>query len=178
MILRVCLVRADRWMLSMLNGLIVQPVTLIVQRGRRVTQLLALQCITDFNRRILGVYGPQFGTKNDKDIVKTDPNVKKIRNGWFKDIWWQYYDADGSVKTERGMYLICDNAYLRWPQSMCPYVGEPISTVEGYFLFNLESARKDVKCTFGILKKCWKILNNGLMYRYIKVCNSIFVTCC
>jgi hypothetical protein len=147
-------------------------------KGKEGYPTLAFQCITDFNRRILGVYGPQFGTKNDKDIVKTDPNVKKIRNGWFKDICRQYYNADNSVKTERGMYLICDNGYLRWPQSICPYVGEPISTVEGYFSSNLESVRKDVECTFGILKKRWKILNNGLMYRNIKVCKSIFVTCC
>ncbi len=31
---------------------------------------------------------------------------------------------------------------------------------------------------FGILKKRWKILNNGLLYRDISVCKKIFVTCC
>ena len=104
--------------------------------------------------------------------------MKKIRNGWFKDIWWQYYDADGLVKTERGMYLICDNGYLRWPQSMCPYVGEPISTVEGYFSSNLESVRKDVECVFGILKERWCCLQQGFKYCDIKICQEIFVVCC
>jgi hypothetical protein len=33
-----------------------------------------------------------------------------------------------------------------------------------------------VECTFGMLKKRWKILNNGLLYRIIKVCEKIFVT--
>jgi hypothetical protein len=47
-------------------------------KGKEGYPTLAFQCIPDFNRRILGVYGPQFGTKNNKDIVKTDPNVKKI----------------------------------------------------------------------------------------------------
>ncbi len=47
-------------------------------KGKEGYPTLAFQCITDFNRRILAVYGPQFGTKNDKDIVKTDPNVRKI----------------------------------------------------------------------------------------------------
>jgi len=147
-------------------------------KGKEGYPTLAFQCITDFNRRILAVYGPQFGTKNDKDIVKTDPNVRKIRIGWYKDVCWRYYDADGSVKNERGLYLICDNGYLRWPQSMCPYLGEPSHTMEGYFSSNLESVRKDVECTFGILKKRWRVLNNGLMYRDIKVCEKIFVTCC
>ena len=36
---------------------------------------LAFQCVTDFNRRILAVYGPQFGTRNDKKIVKDNPSV-------------------------------------------------------------------------------------------------------
>ncbi len=48
---------------------------------------LGFQCITDYIWRILGVYVPQFGTSNDKHIVKTDNNVKKIHSGWFKDIW-------------------------------------------------------------------------------------------
>ncbi len=35
-----------------------------------------------------------------------------------------------------------------------------------------------MECTFGILKKRWRILNNGLEYRDIHVCEKIFVTCC
>ncbi len=56
-------------------------------KGKEGYPTLGFQVITDFNRRILGVYGPQFGTANDKHIVKTDTNVKKIRLGWFKDVW-------------------------------------------------------------------------------------------
>ena len=47
-------------------------------KGREGYPTLAFQCITDFNRCILGVHGPQFGTFNGKHIVKTDTNVKKI----------------------------------------------------------------------------------------------------
>ena len=84
--------------------------------------------------------------------------------------------ADGIVRDERGMYLICDNGYLHWPQSIFSFLGQPSHTLEGYFSSNLESVRKDVECTFGILKKRWKILNNGLMFCNIKVCKKIFVT--
>ena len=42
---------------------------------------LAFQCITYYNRRVIGIYGPQFGTRNDKEIVKVDPNVHRIRTG-------------------------------------------------------------------------------------------------
>jgi hypothetical protein len=52
------------------------------------------------------------------------------------------------------------------------------STVKGYFSTNLESVRKDVECTFGILKKQWTILNHGFKHRDIENCEKIFITCC
>ncbi len=58
--------------------------------GKEGYPTLGFQVITDFKRCILGVYGPQFGTANNKHIVKMDSNVKKIRLGWFKDVWWGY----------------------------------------------------------------------------------------
>ncbi len=50
---------------------------------------LAFQCITDYNHRVIGIYGPQFGTRNDTEIVKVDPNVYPIRHGWYKDVSWK-----------------------------------------------------------------------------------------
>jgi hypothetical protein len=47
---------------------------------------LGFQCILDFNRRILGVFGPQFRNSNDKQIVKTDSNVRFVRFGWFSKV--------------------------------------------------------------------------------------------
>ena len=38
--------------------------------------------------------------------------------------------------------------------------------------------RKDVECTFGILKKHLKVLNNGILFCDINVCNNFFMTCC
>ena len=147
-------------------------------KGKAGYPTLAFSCITDFNRRVIGIFGPQFGTRNDKEIVKVDPNVHHIRTGWFKDVSWRYYDDDGRVKKERGAYLICDNGYHRWPTSISPYANADCATREGYFSTNLESVRKDVECTFGILKKRWRILNNGFYYRDITICEKLFVTCC
>ena len=86
----------------------------------------------------------------------------------------------GAIREEKGVYLICDNGYLRWPQLICPYgAGEPVHTEAGCdFSSNLESVRKDVECTFGILKKRWRMLNDGMNYRDINTCEKIFVTCC
>ncbi len=78
-----------------------------------------------------------------------------------------------------GVYLICDNGFLRWVQLICPYgAGKPVHMEAGYFSSNLESVRKDMECTFGIIKKRWQILNNGLYYHDIGICEKIFVSCC
>ncbi len=75
------------------------------------------------------------------------------------------------------MYLICDNGYLCWPTSICPYSKADVSAVEGYFLTNLESMQKDVECTLGIIKKRWQVLNHGFKHCDILIGEKIFVTC-
>jgi hypothetical protein len=148
-------------------------------KGKEGYPTLGFQCITDFNRRVMAIYGPQFGSRNDKDIVKHDDNVRAIRhNCLFASATWQYYDCDENVQSERGMYLICDNGYLLWPTLICPYSKAQNATQEGFFSANLESVQKDVECTFGILKKWWKVLNYGFKYRDIVTCEHIFIMCC
>ena len=122
-------------------------------KGKETYPSLAFECVTDFNRRIMGVYGPQFGSRNDKEIVKSDPAVLEVTAGWLSKTFWRYYSACGRIRSSVGMYLICDNGYLRWPTSIFPYTHVDIASTEGYFSSNLESVRKDVECTFGILKK-------------------------
>ena len=95
-----------------------------------------------------------------------------------KKVEWCYYCPDGNVETSVGAYLVCDNGYLRWPTTICPFLHIQKTTLEGYFSSNLESVRKDVECVFGILKKCWKILDYEFRFRNMEMCANIFVTCC
>ncbi|KAL7454130.1 hypothetical protein ACHAXS_000322 [Conticribra weissflogii] len=131
----------------------------------------------DNTRKIIGISSVQFGTRNDKHIVKIDENVAKIRDGWFSQVQWEYNDMHDNVMTETGVYLICNGGYLHWPVLMCPYKHASVASREGYFSTNVEGARKDVECTFGILKKRWRILDYGICFCDIKVGNKFFVTC-
>ena len=66
-----------------------------------------------------------------------------------------------------GMYLICDGGYLRWVTLICPYTYASThdgAGRRGYFNGNIESVRKDVECTYGILKKWWRTLDYGIHY--------------
>jgi hypothetical protein len=49
------------------------------------------------------------GTLNDKTIVKYDDNVRAIQNGWYKEVKWNYFSGNGTVKTEHGLYCISTN---------------------------------------------------------------------
>ena len=37
---------------------------------------------------------------------------------------------------------------------------------------------KQLRTMLGILTKCWRVLNNGILFRDIDVCNKVFTTCC
>jgi len=65
-----------------------------------------------------------------------------------------------------------------WPEFICLYKHEPVSSVEGYFSAKIENIRKDVEFVFGILKKKWRILDNGIRFHNIHVVENMFVVCC
>ncbi len=75
-------------------------------KGKTGYPSLGFQCITNFNRRIFAIHGPQFGKRNDEEIVKDDPNVHLVRMGWYKDVMWRYYTAEGRVKHNQGLYVM------------------------------------------------------------------------
>ena len=52
------------------------------------------------------------------------------------------------------------------------------SILEGFFSTNLEKVQKDVECTFGVLKKRWKVLNHGSKHPEMEQCKKIFIACC
>ena len=59
-------------------------------KGKETFPSLAFTCVTDYNWRIMGVYGPQFGSQNDKEIVKSDPAVLEVTAGWLSKTFWWY----------------------------------------------------------------------------------------
>ena len=88
-----------------------------------------------------------------------------------------------TIKTDMcGERLVCISSPITdtcvGPRPICPFTRMRLSSAEGYFSTNVESVRKDVECTFGIIKKRWRILNNGFYQRDMALCEKIFVTCC
>jgi hypothetical protein len=109
-------------------------------KGKELFPSVAFECITDFDRHILGVCGPQFGSNNDKHIVKVDENIHLLSEGWLSWVKWAYYAEDRTVSTSTGVYVICDNGYICWPMTICPFMaGQTKSHLHNYFSTLVES---------------------------------------
>ena len=87
--------------------------------------------------------------------------------------------GDKNVRTLKlkGAYVIVDNGYLEWPTTVPP-VKKSCDRAQLRFSQWLESMRKDVECTYGILKGRWRILKTGIRVHNTEVCDNIWLTCC
>ena len=73
--------------------------------------------------------------------------------------------------------MIVDNGYLKWSVTMPPYKN---SLDRKHLRWSewMESMRKNVECTFGILKGRWRILKCGVRLHGTDACDKVFKTCC
>ena len=85
-------------------------------------------------------------------------------------------DSKGRPIEYLGLYLICDGGYHKWRMMQCPNKN---ASAEGAKRFSqrLESVRKDAECTFGILKKRWRILKNHMLIHNKARIDNVVFTC-
>ena len=87
------------------------------------------------------------GTRNDKHIVRTDQTVMDLLEGnnWLNSKTWCSTGVNGTRKLHRGVYLICDGGYHRWPVLINPYKDTIPGSAIMKFSAKLESVRKDIE---------------------------------
>lgn len=119
---------------------------------------------------------------NDKTLISFDDFVQGLKNGIYNDKFeFELYDFDTDdqiIKVKyRGCYVIVDNGYLRWSVTVPPIKK---TTLRNEIRFSdwLESMRKDVECTFGILKGRWRCLKYGLRMHSLFQSDAVWKTCC
>ena len=141
-------------------------------------------------RKILHTTSGHPGRWNDKTLVRFDSFMSNLRDGAFDD------KIEFKLKTQQGMptnddkqvgddrtltlkgaYVIVDNGYLEWSTTVPP-LKSSCNRSELRFSQWLESMRKDVECTFGILKGRWRILKTGIRLHNTEVSDNIWLTCC
>ena len=77
------------------------------------------------------------------------------------------YDHLGNMISVKykGVYVIVNNGYLQWLCTVPPFT-ITIDLDEICWSKWLEGMRKDVECTFGVLKGRWRILKFEVGYLY------------
>ena len=145
--------------------------------GKEGYPTLAYSCTVDHHRRILGSTSSYWGAKNDKTIVRgdtyiTDVKFKRVHADTHFDIF-----VNGSIKSVTGVYYLCDGGYHKWTCMMNP-LKHTSTRSDRLWSEWVESTRKDVECTFGILKSRWRFLLNGIVLQDQNYLDNAFFTCC
>jgi DDE superfamily endonuclease len=141
-------------------------------------------------RQILHTTTGHPGRWNDKTLIRFDTFMSDLRDGVFDErVNFELKrggkegrnenenDNGEDVVTIKGAYVIVDNGYLRWPTTIPP-MKDAFNKSEQRFSQWLESLRKDVECTFGILKGRWRILKTGIRCHNTEVADNVWMTCC
>ena len=135
----------------------------------------------DHSRKILGSTEGHPATWNDKSLILFDRLISNINQGIIpNDYEFMLYEHDDNGNIVEvcyyGVWFMVDNGYLSWSCTVPPYK-DATTYKEIRFSEWLESMRKDVECTFGILKGRFVILRYGVRFQSIVKCDKLWLTC-
>lgn len=115
----------------------------------------AFNITVNHRRRILYTTVGYPGKWNDKTLVTFDEFLRGIHDGkLYSHIEYDLEELRGDdvhIRRYRGVWVMVDNGYLNWSTTVPP-IKAPADYNELRWSKWLESLRKDVECTFGILK--------------------------
>jgi hypothetical protein len=146
--------------------------------GKEGVPTIAFQVIVDHSRRILSVSQPHPGSLNDKTIATMDTNLYAVRTlPLFTNYLWQALTAPSTNETMGGVYLICDGGYHQWRiLQRCSVISSNPRIM--HLVNKISSVRKDVECTFGILKSRFRCLKVPILLNEVCDVKNLFTACC
>ena len=132
-------------------------------------------------RRILGTTRGHPGSWNDKTLVLFDTFIKGIKRGDILDDYeFELMERRGDTVVPvkyRGVWIVVDNGYHAWSITVPPFTNTNYQDEIRWSEW-VESMRKDVECTFGILKGRWRVLKTGVRLQSTESVDKIWCTCC
>lgn len=133
-------------------------------------------------RRIIGTTRGHPGSWNDQTLVLFDSFIRGLKPGKnLQGVAFELLERNdkGEVVAVqyKGAYVIVDNGYLAWSCTVPPIKATGMRPEIRWSEW-LESMRKDVECTFGILKGRWRVLKTGIRLHGTEPADKIWATCC
>jgi hypothetical protein len=150
-----------------------------IHKGKEGYPTLAYSVTCTHSRRIINATKGFPGTVNDRTISRYDSFITSVRNDpFYRSLSFELGNILNDEREQiNGVYLICDGGYNDWRCLQCP---RKYTSVQQMIAFSkqLESVRKDVERTFGILKKRFYILRIPFRFNEQKEIDNTFFTCC
>ena len=146
-------------------------------KGKESYPTLSFNCVVDHFRFIHHVSKHYVGTSNDVTICYNDSYTKDIIRGLYAGIVFFIFLASGLLQKCFGGWIIVDGGY---PKKAC-FI-DPIKTrfSRQHIMWSewMESVRKDVECTFSILKNRFRMIRNPIEYQDPEFIEKMFKCCC
>jgi hypothetical protein len=145
--------------------------------GKEGFPTLSFEISVDSSRLIHHCNRALFGTTQDMTVVRNDPYAQRVLHGLYGNKYFILYNAKGERYKVYGLYFISDNGYPNDIHFVCPL---HVRMSREYVLWSewIESVRKDVECTFGIMKARWRYLRHGVVYHVVDDLEAAFQTAC
>ncbi len=138
----------------------------------------AYQITVNHRRRILSSTIGLPGKWNDKTVIRFDTFLTSIHRGeLYGNILYELFSKGGRKVIVQGLWILVDGGYLRWSSTIPPFKHYANAGEERWSKW-AESMRKDVECTFGILKGRFRILKTGIRLKGFETMDNIWFTCC
>jgi len=135
----------------------------VLATGKEGFPTLAFQAICAPNRKILYCSTPYLGSYNDITITANDVFCQRIQEDILDGVRYKIVGEDGIPRWTTGGYLIVDGGYQPVSWLMNPF-SSGCSADEKRWSEWLESVRKDIECTFGILKARFRLFDMPLRF--------------
>jgi Plant transposon protein len=152
--------------------------------GKHNYASIASEMTVDHSKRFQASTIGHYGTTSDKTIVKFDGYVTKVRfEKLFTETQFKIQIAESKWIIERGVYLLVDGGYRKWRIMICS-LKHTVEEDKARWSEFAESVRKDVECSFGILKKRYQLLKSAInSHRKSAIDNAVFsclyyIICC
>ncbi|CAB9502528.1 Plant transposon protein [Seminavis robusta] len=122
---------------------------------------------------------------NDKTLAHFDEFMTGLHDGTIlQDVTFHLFSWEGEVGKSSleatkysGAWGLVDNGYHKWACTQAPAKFNLLRSEERLSQW-IESMRKDVECTFGILKGRWRILKTGIRLDGPEAADKTWLTCC
>jgi Plant transposon protein len=149
-----------------------------LHKGKEGYPTLSYEVTVDHTSKIIAVTHGFPGTRNDQTIVRFDGFVTDIHDGIrYKDVTYPMNTITGQQFEQKGAWLLVDGGYHKWECLQCPLKHSAIPR-ETLWSEWAETVRKDVECTFGVLKGRFRCLKLPIYYQNKENIDNMFYVCC